>query len=79
MPAIKKEKTNDGSAAPYTVEPKPKRKGPPMSEETKAKLKALRQDRKAKGLPTRIKRKNVSFKADQATDKKKVSPEAVAI
>jgi hypothetical protein len=37
-----------------------------MSDEVKQKLKALRADRKAKGLPTRIKRKKVTFKADGA-------------
>jgi hypothetical protein len=58
MPAIKKEKTEKVAAEPYPTTPtKPKKKGPPMSEEVKAKLKALRADRKARGEPTRVKRR----------------------
>jgi hypothetical protein len=64
MPAVKTEKESTTTVEPYPTT-KPKRKGPPMSAEVKEKLKALRADRKAKGLPTRIKRKKVvTFKGE---------------
>lgn len=63
MPAVKVEKETAAASEPYPTT-KAKRKGPPMSNEVKEKLKALRADRKAKGLPTRIKRKKVTFKAE---------------
>ena len=65
MPALKTEKTAAPDVAPYQTPVKAKKRGPPMSEEVKQKLKALRADRKAKGQPTRIKRKKtVSFKKE---------------
>jgi hypothetical protein len=65
MPAIKTEKQSPSDATPYDTPTKAKKRGPPMSEEVKQKLKALRADRKAKGMPTRIKRKkSVSFKGE---------------
>jgi hypothetical protein len=68
MPAIKTEKTAAPDTAPYPATPKPKKRGPPMSEEVKQKLKALRAERKANGQPTRIKRKkSVSFKDSTAS------------
>ena len=63
MPALKTEKPSAPASEPYPTT-KPKRKGPPMSNEVKEKLKALRADRKAKGLPTRIKRKKVTIKEE---------------
>lgn len=65
MPAIKTEPTPAPDTAPYATPTKPKKRGPPMSEEVKQKLKDLRATRKANGQPTRIKRKkSVSFKKD---------------
>jgi hypothetical protein len=65
MPAIKTEPTAAPDTAPYPTPTKPKKRGPPMSEEVKQKLKDLRATRKANGQPTRIKRKKaVSFKKD---------------